>query len=88
MLTSSGVQTLPKLGLIARPGSDYNNCDISSGSGGDSLSKAGLIIGPTLATFGVSNFSGAGGFDAIKRSDTAVLSLVDNIITVLKAVSK
>jgi hypothetical protein len=58
VLAGGGVQAFLKLILVAAPGADDDNSYVGCLGGGDGCGEARLVVGPTLAAFGVGDFAG------------------------------
>jgi len=85
MLASGGVEALPELILIPRPGSYYYNGDISGLGCGYSFGEPGLVGGPPFAALGVCYCSFGSVSDALEGSDCVfvVLGAMNYIVAIL-----
>jgi hypothetical protein len=79
------VKTLPELDLISRPGSDYNDGNVGVLGCFDGFVKTRLIVAPALTSLSVVDGCSVtnGGTDTVERGDTAELTLVDDVVSVL-----
>lgn len=71
MFACCGIEALPELLLVARPGADENDGDVSCLGSGNGFWESRFISGPALAAFGVGDSAGGGVADAAERGDIA-----------------
>jgi len=73
-----------KLERGTHPSSYYDNGDIGGFCGCDGVCKPGLVVRPSFASLTVGYFAGfSGSSHSVKRSNTPILALINDIISIL-----